>query len=213
MQATDHYDAAYFEWYKDMGAFLGWANLPRFAPYIRETDTVLEFGCGGGYLLKNIRCARKLGIEINPIARATARDNGVEVYERTSEVGAKADVVISNHALEHVEHPLAELIALRDRLVAGGRAVFVVPCDGIGQAYVPNDINQHLYTWNAMTLGNLFTAAGFTVIHSKALLYASPPFYRQIAKFGRFAFDVASILYGNLRRSRAQVHLLAERHQ
>jgi SAM-dependent methyltransferase len=207
---TTHYDASYFSWQQSIGEFGGWANLPKFTPYIRETDTVLEFGCGGGYLLKNIPCARRLGVEINPAARDTARRNGIEVYGQASEIQAKVDAIISNHALEHARHPLAELVSLKDRLNRSGKAVFVVPCEGVRTNYSPDDINYHLYTWSPMNLGNLFTEAGFKVIHSRALLSAWPPMYRQIASLGRSGFDLACNVYGRLRPSKAQVHLLAE---
>jgi SAM-dependent methyltransferase len=207
-----HYDTDYFAWQKPIGEFGGWANLPKFEPYIRETDTVLEYGCGGGFLLKNIKCARRLGVEINPTARETAISNGIEVYECASQA-PEADVVISNHALEHARHPLTELITMRDRLKLGGKAVFVVPFDGITGKYAPNDINYHLYTWNPMTFGNLFTEAGFKVIHSKALLHRWPPMYRAIAAIlGRSGFELACRIYGRLSNSLAQVHLVAEHH-
>jgi hypothetical protein len=64
-----HYDADYFSWQKNIGTFGGWANLTKFADYIKHTDNVLEFGAGGGYLLANVVCAAKIGVEINPSAR------------------------------------------------------------------------------------------------------------------------------------------------
>src|SRR4051812_32008543 len=98
--ASTHYDAQYFQWQKQIGDFGGWANLPKFTPHIKPTDEVLDFGCGGGYLLKNIDCKRKLGVEINAHARSVARDNGVEVFASLNEVPASSvDVVISNHCL------------------------------------------------------------------------------------------------------------------
>jgi len=51
-----------------------------------------------------------------------------------------ADVIISNHALEHTLHPLQELEALLPKLKPGGKVVFVVPCESIARKHKPDDI-------------------------------------------------------------------------
>jgi hypothetical protein len=47
---------------------------------------VLHFGCGGGYLLPNIDCQAKLGLEVNPVARAEANNPGVVAVGSAAEV-------------------------------------------------------------------------------------------------------------------------------
>lgn len=112
--ATAHYDAGYFEWQSKIGRFGGWANVTKFSNFIRPDFNVLDFGCGGGYLLANIDCREKIGIEVNPVARAEAQRQGIRAVEFASEVDdAWADLVISNHALEHCSNPLRELQQLR----------------------------------------------------------------------------------------------------
>lgn len=54
---------------KGIGEIGGRANLFKFEPYIGAADRVLDCGCGGGFLLHNIRCAEKVGVELNPHAR------------------------------------------------------------------------------------------------------------------------------------------------
>lgn len=49
---STHYDAEYFNWQKNIGAFGGWANSFKFKNSISKSDTVIDFGCGGGFLLK-----------------------------------------------------------------------------------------------------------------------------------------------------------------
>jgi SAM-dependent methyltransferase len=75
------------------------------------------------------------------------------------------DVIISHHALEHLDNPLGQLEQLRSRLKPGGKMVFVVPSElwPKQRVYLPGDINQHLYTWTPLTLGNLFDRAGLVV--------------------------------------------------
>jgi 2-polyprenyl-3-methyl-5-hydroxy-6-metoxy-1,4-benzoquinol methylase len=67
--SSKHYNHKYFSWQKSIGEFGGWANLPKFMDYIKPEYNIIDFGCGGGYLLKNIECKHKIGIEVNPSAR------------------------------------------------------------------------------------------------------------------------------------------------
>jgi len=108
--ANIHYDEKYFDWQKSIGEFGGWANTTKYSKYISEEDIVLDFGCGGGFLLKNIKCKKKIGVELNPSAAETARENGIEVYCKTDEISDDSiDIIISNNALEHTHYPLDEL--------------------------------------------------------------------------------------------------------
>lgn len=105
-----HYDDNYFDWQKSLGEFGGWANKTLFSGFIAPDNAVLDFGCGGGFLLKNIECKKKIGVEINETAAKTACENGLEVYHRADDVPDNyVDVIISTNALEHTHHPLDEL--------------------------------------------------------------------------------------------------------
>jgi SAM-dependent methyltransferase len=159
-----HYDENYFRRQKEIGQIGGQAELFKFRQFVSPDDTVLDFGCGGGFVLRNLDCRRRLGVDINPSAREHAKSQGVEVFESVEQLPEQViDVVISNHALEHVPSPCEVLIALRRKLKSTSLVVFVVPHDCTGQTWQANDINMHLYTWNRMTLGNLFVSAGYAV--------------------------------------------------
>jgi SAM-dependent methyltransferase len=212
MESSAHYGSQYFNWQRPIGEFGGWANLTKFSPFVSINDEVLDFGCGGGYLLKNLPCKKRIGVEVNPTARATASGNGVEVFETTAVVPANyADAVISNNALEHTLHPLAELRELYRILRRGGRIVFVVPCEAITYAYQPNDVNHHLYSWSPMCIGNLFTEAGFRLIESKPYIHKWPPNYLAIARLGRRWFDLACRLYARWETTWFQVRAVGEK--
>ena len=204
---SEHYDDRYFAWQASVGEFGGWANQTKFIDFVREEDEVLDFGCGGGFLLKSLQCKTRAGVEVNPAAAATARENGLEVYSRVEDVPDESvDVIVSNNALEHTLHPFAELKGLYAKLRAGGKIVFVVPCENISYRYRPGDINHHLYSWSPMCLGNLFTEAGFTLIESKPYIHKWPPQHRLIARLGgRRAFELACRLYGRCARTWFQV--------
>jgi SAM-dependent methyltransferase len=203
----------YFAWQKTVGEFGGWANQTKFLGHVRPTDVVLDFGCGGGFLLKSLACASRIGVEPNPTAAETARANGARVYARAADVPSESvDVVVSNNALEHTLNPLAELQALFRALKGGGNIVIVVPCESIGYRWTRNDINRHLFGWSPCALGNLLGEAGFDVLESKPYIHKWPPRARTIARVGgRNIFEIACRIYGRIERSWFQVRAVARK--
>lgn len=211
--ASNHYDREYFAWQASIGEFGGWANQTKFVDYISSDDKVLDFGCGGGYLLKNINCRKRIGVEPNQAAAEIAAQNGLEVFKSVAEVPDDyVDVIISNNALEHTLHPLKELRSLRDKLKTVGKIIFVVPCESISRSYKANDINHHLYSWSPSCIGNLFAEAGYSVVESKAYIHKWPPKYRTVAKLGgRKLFEFGCRIYGQIARDWFQVRIIAEK--
>jgi SAM-dependent methyltransferase len=199
---TSHYGAEYFKYQFEIGRFGGWANLAKFSPYIRPHMKVVDFGCGCGYLLANVGCREKLGVEVNSVARAKAEEAGIRTVTSASKIeDGWADIIISNHALEHCRHPLEELQALVPKVVPGGLVVFVVPCEAIKNKYRTDDPNHHLYSWSPMSLANLFAEAGFTVVESKAYIHGWPPrFIPRLLRSlgGRPLFELGCRAYGAL---------------
>ena len=207
-----YYDNKYFDWQAPIGEFGGWANLTKFQPFIDNDFNVIDFGCGGGYLLKNIRCKEKIGVEVNNSAREQAQQNGIRTVESSMDIDEKwADLIISNHALEHVSDPLSELQNLKRLLKPNGKIVFYVPCESIHLAYRNNDVNQHLFTWSPMCLGNIFSEAGYLIEESAPYYHQWPPKnYRRIARWGgRQLFDFCCRLYAHWDRTVFQVRVIA----
>ncbi len=213
MTAEAHYDADYFNWQKNVGAFGGIANLIKFEEFIRSDDRLVDFGCGGGFLLANIRCEEKVGVEINPTAREAAQKHGLKVVSTLSDLPDNwASLVISNHALEHVEHPFDVAREMLRVLEPGGRAVIVIPCDRYDIAYDPTDINQHLYSWSPMNLGNLFKHAGFNIESCELFLHTWPRRYEAIVRrFGWRVFHVLARWQGRRESRWKQVRLVAHK--
>ena len=70
-----------------------------FARTFHLTDGVVDFGCGGGALLKSLEAREKIGIDVNPAARRFAKSQGVRTEPDLAVLPADtADVVISHHA-------------------------------------------------------------------------------------------------------------------
>jgi 2-polyprenyl-3-methyl-5-hydroxy-6-metoxy-1,4-benzoquinol methylase len=212
--ASSHYDADYFRWQQGLGQFGGWANVSVFEKSIRPHDTVIDFGCGGGFLLNTLQCARRIGIEPNLSAAQSLRQMKIEHFTNSLDAlralgEASVDVIISTNALEHTLNPLQEIKDLAPMLKPGGRIHFVVPCDSVGFRYRSNDINHHLFSWSPQNLGNLFQEAGYVIQYSKPFIHKWPPMYRHIARLGRPIFNLACRIYGQLERSWFQVEIVA----
>jgi len=214
-KARGHYNKTYFDWQSSIGEFGGWANQSKFIEFISSDDDVLDFGCGGGFLLKQINCRKKIGIEINPSAIETALKNDVEVFQDADEIPDEhVDVIISNNALEHTPRPLDELEKLYRKLKFKGKIIIVVPCESVFNKYRSNDSNHHLYSWSPMCLANLLIEAGFSLIESKPYIHKWPPQFRWIAEYGgRRVFETACRIYGRIERSWFQVRAVGEKNE
>lgn len=214
--ASKHYDADYFNWQKNIGDFGGWANSFKFKKSIAKEDTVIDFGCGGGFLLRSLECLNKIGIEPNPSAAKSVKNFGIHHFhspsEALSELGEEvADLIISNNALEHTSNPLQEIKDLRRLLKVGGVIHFYVPLDSINYNYNPRDINYHLFSWSPQNIGNLFVEAGYEIEYSRKFIHKWPPFYRKLAILGWPIFNLLCLIYGRIDRRWFQVEVKAKR--
>lgn len=165
-----HYSGApgrrYFRYQSRNAALMAAHVAAKFSRYVRPSDTVVDFGCGGGYVLSALSCTRRLGVEINPAARKAAQANGVTCCESLDGIDDSiADVAIAHHSLEHVACPLEVLVDLRCKLKPAGLLVLVAPIDDwrVQRDYERNNLNHHLYTWTPLLLGNLLAEAGFDI--------------------------------------------------
>ena len=149
----------------------------KFQPLIKPTDVVVEFGVGQGWNLAQLRCAKRIGTDLEDFLPADLKLSGVEfVRDSTSLPNESADVVICHHVLEHVENPPEMLREAKRILKAGGYLLLYVPFEKEHRyrRYDPNEPNYHLYSWNVQTLSNLASSQGFQI--EKAIL-------------GEFGFD------------------------
>lgn len=193
-----YYDEAYFAFQKPLGEFGGKISARLFAPYIKENDVLVEFGSAGGYLLKELPAKEKIGIEINDYAREYAKSQGITSVKHISDIPDDfADIIISTHVLEHVENPLGVLRELHGKLREGGKAVFVVPNETGDVEYTRSEINNHLYTWNCLNIGNLFKAAGYFVHNVKRFQEIWPSHFMELEKeMSPLMFDAISEIGG-----------------
>jgi len=204
-----HYrgDAAadYLAYQGRIGALGAELNRWKFEPHLSPSDAVVDFGCGTGALLERLDVASKTGVEVSEPARRQAGARGLEVVAATSELDdASADVVISNHALEHTLTPLHELRELRRVLRPGGRLILWLPLDDWRAQRAPraDDPDHHLYTWTPRLLANLLAEAGFELRSCEVVARAWPPRAHLLTWLPRPVFEALGTLWSVLRRRR-----------
>lgn len=208
---NEHYSEEYFAWQRQIGEFGGIANKIKFEKFVKPTDYVVDFGAGGGFLIEQLNCKKRLGVEINPAARKEAERRGLSMVDGLDKIeSGTVDLVITHHALEHTDSPLDHLKEIFRILKPNGRVVCVVPCESISYRYIENDINFHLYTWSPMCLGNLMVRAGFKVLESEPYLHKWPPYFYQIQKiFGWALFHVICRIWARIERKFFQIRCVA----
>jgi SAM-dependent methyltransferase len=204
---SDHYlglrGEEYFAWQGGGGDFGALIQRRKFVQFVQPMDTVVDFGCGGGFLLNSLACKHRIGIEINPAARTAAERAGVECHADTAELAdGSADIVVSDHALEHVPFPIGAVREFHRILRPQGRLVIVTPIDSVRRYphYDAADIHHHLHQWTPQQMGNTLAEAGFIVDSVRARVYAWPGRWT-VACYGRlpyWLFRTICYVYGRL---------------
>ena len=169
------YDKKYWEWQASMNKF-GAAFKGDVIRYLiggmpTNPTAILEFGCSGGHILAGMPIEQKYGVEINPAARAYAKETFPdikEVFVRPDDMPPDLmfDVIYTTSVLEHVDCPLCELRKLKVRLKPHGILIVGLKNDGaaLDQTFsrYKNEPNHHIYTWNPLLLANMLDSAGYT---------------------------------------------------
>ena len=210
---NNYYNKKYFTWQKKAGLYGAQQDMWMYERFIKAEDKVLDFGCGGGYMLEKISCRAKYGVDINRRARREAGKKGLRVFEKLEDIGhnIKFDVIFSHHTLEHLENPATTLKELKKHLNKGGLLICVVPIDDwrIEKRFKKNDINKHLFTWTPLLLGNLFNHCGYEIqsieVIERAWIPLSRIYYRIIPKL---FYNFFSMLWSKLVLSR-QIRIIA----
>jgi SAM-dependent methyltransferase len=150
--------------------FLDFISRTLNETYIGQ-QSVLEIGCGNGYLLSrmSLMFGSAIGVEPGPQGQDGARRYGVHIVQGffpTPHVTGKYSAIVLMSVLEHVQDPAAFVASLTSYLAPGGRIFISVPNES---AYLQNGdvstlFHEHWSYFDRQTLRATMTLAGLTVV-------------------------------------------------
>ena len=90
-----------------------------FQPMLAADATVLDLGCGFGEFVRHVKCARRVGVDINTLAADQLIASGVEFHHGSIHrleflPDASVDLVFSSNVLEHMPDKHAVDAVLRE---------------------------------------------------------------------------------------------------
>ena len=141
-----------------------------FQRYVLDTDTVLDLACGRGEFIRNIRAARKIGVDINsenaPRLGAGIEFHAIDAADLSPIRSASVDVCFSSNFFEHL--PSKDVLdrVLRESyrvLRVGGRFVSMHP----NLRHAPGeywDYYDHVLPLTDRSCAEAFAKAGFELV-------------------------------------------------
>jgi len=162
-----------------------------------EKGRMLDVGCGDGSVLELAQLLgwNAEGVDFDPQAADTARRKGLSVgHGRLAEQhypDGSFDLVLMNHVIEHVHHPLATLREIRRVLRVGGTLAVTTPNAGSWghRHFGPNWLGlhppQHLQIFTGNGLATLARRAGFLESAVSSTLRTTPFNFVQSSLIGR----------------------------
>lgn len=101
----------------------------QFSKFLENRD-VLDFGCGYGGFLSNLKNCKSLnGIELNKICINYIKRNlkQINISDNINFFQKKFDIITMYHVLEHIPHQVKTLIMLKEKLKYNGKIIIEVP--------------------------------------------------------------------------------------
>jgi dolichol-phosphate mannosyltransferase len=138
--------------------------------WVQSGDSVLDLGCGYGEFLNHIRCARRIGVDLNPDAPLHL-DKGIAFHKQdVCELGflpdACVDVVFTSNLMEHLSGKAAveQMISEARRVLKPGGHMIAL---GPNLRFLPGaywDFWDHVVPLTDRSLCEVLTKQGLEVI-------------------------------------------------
>jgi cyclopropane fatty-acyl-phospholipid synthase-like methyltransferase len=123
--------------------------------YIKESDKVLDVGCGWGFFSSYIPKSDYLGIEFSEESKQKCEERNIEVTSTLIEdmpKDNKFDVVASFQVLEHIENPMGFVKSMKDVTHDNGLIILSIPnVDSFNSLQENNYLNyppHHISWWS-----------------------------------------------------------------
>lgn len=133
--------------------------------------SVLEIGCGNGYLLSRMRplFGSAIGIEPGPQGQQGAARYGVDIlhgFFPVPELDGRYSAIVLMSVLEHVQNPADFVRKLRDYLTPNGRIFISVPNEGsyIDSGDVSTLFHEHWSYFDRNTFRATMSRAGLRLV-------------------------------------------------
>ena len=195
----NNYNKKYFEFQKSTGQFVGIIFRDFYNKHIKGNMKVVDFGCGGGYLLENIECKYKIGIEINKTLHNDIKAKGIMPYESLCSIkDDDIDVFIMHSVIGHLKNPLEVVNQISKKLKEKGIVIVYLPHDNHDFDLI-DDINNIYFSFSKRNIRNVFNSNNFKLVYHKHYKSSWPPFYSKIFQiFGKRIFNFLSLCFGLL---------------
>ena len=140
-----------------------------FQRYVSESDVVVDLGAGYCEFINNIRCGRKIAVDLNEETRQYAADDVTVLLEPADALSsiedATVDIVFASNLFEHLpdkEVLRAVLAAIHRVLRHGGRLLVLQP--NIRYAYKDYwDYFDHHLPLSHLSLSEVLLLEGFAI--------------------------------------------------
>ena len=136
---------------------------------IHKEPKILDIGCGSGLMLNHLK---KIGHTYGMDMSDEAIKFSKEIFNGKVEKGSMPDnipfenvyfdLIILLDVIEHIDQDAASLVAIRDRLIPGGKAIITVPANMFLWSDF-DEINQHKRRYSISELRWKLTEAGFKI--------------------------------------------------
>jgi SAM-dependent methyltransferase len=172
------------------------------------SSSMLEFGCGRGRFLEQVRTYfdRVVGIDFNEDALADCRAKGLEVGSfDLAGIKERYDVVATFQVMEHLPNPGAVFAQLAGLVRSGGRFIVAVPNEDGPLGELQEDFlnlpPHHFTRWTKRTMCFLADAHGLEIEHYACeplsetlfLTLMNERFARHLAERGLVARLIAAV--------------------
>lgn len=131
--------------------------------------TVIDIGVGQGYLLKQLKDCRKIGVDIATEYLNALEGTGIELHYSDAECLSfknEADIIFMTDILEHVFSPDRALKCAYEAMKAGGKLIARVPYREDISVYRQSKYKfVHLRSFDTVSFTHMIEVAGFKVKH------------------------------------------------